>query len=130
MISLDTNVLVRVLVDDPDNPSQNKSARILAAKYKQFYITQIVQAELYWVLSKCYKFHKDAILVALNELLTNEAFILENAKLYDEALHVYKLHKADFADILILTNSKHNGSKHVFTFDKSFAKLQGVRLVE
>lgn len=130
MISLDTNVLVRVLIDDPKNASQNESARAIAIRYKQLYITQIVQAELYWVLAKCYKFSKEAILVALGEMLTNEAFKLENPELFDQALHLYKTHKADFADVLILINSKHHEAKVVFTFDKAFAKLQGVKLVD
>lgn len=130
MISLDTNVLVRILVDDPESPAQNKAARALASHHKQFYISQIVQAELYWVLEKCYEFDKESQLVALGELLTNEAFVLENAKYFDQAVHLYKSHNIDFADVLILTHSKHAQAKFVATFDKKFARLPGVKLVE
>lgn len=130
MISLDTNVLVRILVDDPDNPKQNKQARALAEKQKKFYISQIVQAELYWVLERCYKFSKEALLIAFNEIMMNDAFLLENESNFDLAIHLFKSQNVDFSDVLILTNSKHANANCVVTFDKKFARLPNVQLVK
>ena len=45
MISLDTNVLVRVLVDDPQMPQQTEQARLRVSQLRQVYVTQIVQVE-------------------------------------------------------------------------------------
>ncbi len=45
MISVDTNVLIRMLVDDPGLPGQVRAARDMATKAGQILITQIVQVE-------------------------------------------------------------------------------------
>lgn len=130
MISLDTNVLVRLLVDDPDNPKQNKQARALADKHKKFYITQIVQTELYWVLERCYHFSKEALLIAFNEIMMNDAFLLENEGNFDDAIQLFKSSNVDFSDVLILTQSTQAQAKCVVTFDKKFARLPKVQLVK
>ncbi|KOR30617.1 hypothetical protein TI05_13675 [Achromatium sp. WMS3] len=43
MVSLDTNVLIRILVDDPQAPIQTKQAREIAKQHRQVYITNVVQ---------------------------------------------------------------------------------------
>jgi predicted nucleic-acid-binding protein len=127
MISIDTDVLVRILVDDKKNASQNFAARSVAAKYKQLYITQIVQAEFHCVLMKCYHFPKEDIALALTELITNEAFVIENQKIFEQALHQYKTHPIDFGKLLMLSTSKLAGAKFVISFDPEFTKLPGVK---
>lgn len=58
MISLDTNVMVRILVDDPQCPEQNSKARQIVSEYETVYVTQIVQVETVWVLSRAYGFSR------------------------------------------------------------------------
>lgn len=130
MISLDTNILLRILVDDPKNIAQNQLARSLVSKHKQLFISQIVQIELYWILVKSYKFNKDSIIQALAELLINKVFVLENHKNFAQALHQYKSHELDFPELLILANSKQAAAKYVITLNKKFASLAGVKLAE
>ena len=36
----------------------------------------------------------------------------------------------DFADLMILAAARRNGASAVFTFDRRFSRLAGVRLVE
>ena len=40
MISLDTNVMVRIFVDDPQCPEQNSQARQIVSQYGTVYVTQ------------------------------------------------------------------------------------------
>lgn len=58
MITIDTNVLVRVIVDDVGQSEQTKIARDLVENAQRLYIPQIVQVELVWVLTKTYKTDK------------------------------------------------------------------------
>ena len=65
MIAIDTNVLVRVLVDDPGAPQQNERARASVTRAKRVFIPQPVQIETLWVLSRSYGFDRQALIDVL-----------------------------------------------------------------
>ncbi len=46
MIAVDTNVLVRLLINDPDSQAQVNMAKALLKRAKQAYVPQIVQIEM------------------------------------------------------------------------------------
>ena len=50
MIAVDTNVLVRILIDDPEEIEQTQAARKLARAAGTVFVPQIVQVECVWVL--------------------------------------------------------------------------------
>lgn len=131
MIALDTNVLVRVLVDDPENAQQNDRARALVSKHDKFYISSIVAAEMVWVLTGrgAFDFSKAEVITALEELKENVAFVLESPETYESALQQYKKSNADFSDALILATAMARNVDKLVTFDKKFAKLKNVFLV-
>jgi len=52
MIAVDTNLLVRILADDPDQPVQVDAARALASQSQQVFVPLIVQVETVWVLDR------------------------------------------------------------------------------
>lgn len=129
MITLDTNVIIRILVDDPDHPKQNEQARKLATKHEKFFIPTLVQAEMIWVLARAYHFKKPSLVKALEELQENAAFILENDDDFAAAVEYYQSTSCDFADALILAAAKRSSALKVYTFDKKFAKMANVQLV-
>ena len=88
MISLDTNVLVRIFVDDPSHPEQCAKARKIVSQYKSVYVTQVVQAETVWVLSRAYEFSRVDIELVLENLLNNQAFKLENEVIFTLSLQL------------------------------------------
>jgi len=51
MISLESNILVRIFVDDPGHPEQSAKAHKIISQYKTLYKTQVVQIETICVLS-------------------------------------------------------------------------------
>jgi predicted nucleic-acid-binding protein len=74
VISLDTNVLVRIFVDDPDCPEQSQQVWQFVKAYKTVFIAQVVQVETVWVLSRSYDFSRTEIMQVLEKLLNNQAF--------------------------------------------------------
>jgi predicted nucleic-acid-binding protein len=56
MVAIDTNVLIRLLVDDPGAANQVRIARKTVQAAEQVYIPQIVQVECVWVLQRVYGF--------------------------------------------------------------------------
>jgi predicted nucleic-acid-binding protein len=128
MIAVDTNVLVRLLVNDTDSQTPVALAKALLKRAKQVYVPQIVQVEMVWVLETAYQFDKLAVLTALKHLQKTTLFVLQHKKQFDTALATFEKYTADFSDTLILSNCLEN-EHQLFTFDKKFARLQSVMLL-
>ncbi|SJM89726.1 type II toxin-antitoxin system VapC family toxin [Crenothrix polyspora] len=129
MIAVDTNVLVRLVVDDPDAPKQMDLAKALLQKAKQVFIPQIVQVELVWVLESAYGFDKASVITLLKQLQHSPCYVLQQPAQFTSALTHFENNPADFSDYLILaTCVEHNQALH--TFDKKFARLALVNLLK
>ena len=114
MISIDTNILVRLFT--ADDKAQSIKAKQLFKK-EQIYITKTVILETEWVLRYAYEFPADAIAAALTKLLGQENVTIEDAHHIAESVTLLR-NGMDFADALHLTCSQ----KHTFfTFDKKLA---------
>lgn len=129
MIAVDTNVLIRILIDDPEERLQSHTARQLAKDAEYVYIPQIVQAESVWGLESCYAFDKAQVLSVLAHLDENTAFILQRPEIFRTALQSFKAGTADFADCLILAESQ-DIELPLYTFDKQCGKLTGAHWVK
>jgi predicted nucleic-acid-binding protein len=124
MIAVDTNLLVRILVDDPGQAAQVKAARALASQAKQVFIPLVVQVETVWVLESGYKLSKKTIIQALEHIEINQAFVQEDEDLCHRVLDLFRSSNVDYSDCVILSTCQ--SSKHeLYTFDKRLAKLKG-----
>ncbi len=126
MIAVDTNVLVRALVDDPGEPRQCVAARTQLKHAKEVFVPQVVQAEMVWVLETAYGLKRNEILAVLDHLHDNAAFKLQNRAQFEAAVQQYRNGSADFADYLILAESRASGSE-LLTFDKRLLKSSGTK---
>ncbi|MFY9976177.1 MAG: type II toxin-antitoxin system VapC family toxin [Chromatiaceae bacterium] len=124
MIAVDTNVLVRILVDDPGQPAQVSAARALAGEAADLHVPMIVLVETVWVLETSYRLPKSAVLRALEHITSNDAFELENPARCALALRLYRDANADFSDCLILAGCLERGLV-LHTFDRRLGKLAG-----
>lgn len=128
MFTVDTNILVRILIDDNKQLAQVETARRFAKKHKKLFVLQIVQVELVWVLDSAHLLAKKEIIYLLKHLYENEAFVLQNEASFHIALHLFENSNVDFSDCLILAES-YREKYLVATFDKKFSKLNGVHLI-
>jgi len=129
VIAADTNLIVRILVDDPGQPEQVALARKIASEARQVFVTQIVVVELVWVLQAAYKFDKSTIVRLLEHLLHNSAFVLQGEDRFLEALGLFKKNTCGFSDCLIAAESQ-AADCTLITFDKKLSHLSGVELAE
>jgi len=129
VIAADTNLMVRILVDDPGQPEQVAIARKIASKAKRVFVPQIVAVEMVWVLQTAYKLNKAVIVNLLEHLLHNSAFVLQAEDRFLEALTLFKKNSCGFADCLIAVESQ-AANAALITFDKKLARLSGVTLAE
>ena len=130
MIGLDTNVLVRyIMQDDPKNsPKANKLIESLDDD-NPGYITLVSVIELYWVLTSCYELTGAQVGQALEAILRTKAFLVERADQVMRALRVFGEGKADFADCLIERSAAGVGCTQTMTFDVGASKHAGMTLI-
>lgn len=127
MKTADTNILLRILIDDGTDKRQLERVRELALNFGQLYIPQIVQVELVWILKKT--FTKEQILFILETLLKNSAYELEKRNIFIAALSYYQASNVGFSDCLILATAEEKEAVPLITLDKKLGKLANTQLV-
>ena len=129
MIGLDTNVLVRyIMQDDPkQSPKASKLIESLDGD-NTGYIAIVSIIELYWVLTSCYELTGEQVTQALEAILRTKQ-LLVRADQVMRALLVFAQGKADFADCLIERSASSAGCTQTMTFDIGAYKHAGMTLV-
>ena len=131
MIGLDTNVVVRFLVQD-DQVQSAIANRFMSrlGREKPGFISSVVLAEITWVLSRAYKSSREDIARAIEGLLRSAELNVENADAAYRALAIYQASpSAEFADALIAETASLAGAAETVTFDKNAASSLGMRLL-
>lgn len=130
MIGLDTNVLVRYIMQDDakQSPKATKFMESLTADAPGF-VSLISMVELGWVLSFSYGLTRDQLEQALDALLRTKEIVIDRADLVLKALRVFKAGSADFADCLIERAGAAAGCDGMVTFDIGAAKTAGMTLI-
>jgi predicted nucleic-acid-binding protein len=129
LIGLDTNVLLRLFIDD--DPAQTARARRLAAEAlaarETLFIGAVVLAELAWVLDRTYRHARADVARLIGALLEDDLFVVEDAASVAEALADYRTSGADFADCLIGRRNLKAGCAATVTFDRAAGRQPGFR---
>lgn len=122
MIGIDTNVLVRYLVQD-DQRQASRANKIFeqVSDMNPLFINNIVMCELIWVLSRAYKYERELIAQTMEQILSTTGIEFENAENIRNALRHYQKGNADFSDYLIAETNRENGSETTYTFDRKAA---------
>lgn len=130
MIGLDTNVLVRyIMQDDPQqSPKANRLIESLSAD-QPGYIPMVSVVELYWVLTSCYGLTRPQVEQALDLILRSKQLVVERADQVMRALRVFGQGQADLADCLIERAASGAGCTDTMTFDVGASKHAGMKLL-
>ena len=140
MIAVDTNVLLRYLLQD-DQAQAEKSQKLINGSQKVL-ITDVVLTETIWVLTgKRYQISKDKIVDVIHALFAEQNIQFEDPQAVWCALKDYvnappikvkgKTKQADFPDALIINKAKRYGQiknikvHPIYTFDKAAQKIEG-----
>jgi len=131
MVGIDTNVLVRHIVQDDEE--QGALARELIEdtldSINQGHLPLIVLCELVWLLGTGYGYSRKQIALALRQVLVTDCFAVERHALAWAALYDYDAGGADYADCIIARINREYGADPTFTFDRKAAKSDGFRLL-
>jgi len=134
VIGIDTNVQARYFEADKDHREQTRLARVTIDtafnRSEAIFISNIALFETVWVLLRSFKVKKEAILRALDWVLSQPLFKLEAHSAVAEATDQYRQSNADFSDLLIVGSCAAAGCSVTYTFDKTASKLEGFSLLE
>ncbi len=114
MVAIDTNIAVRLLVND--DPAQTKKVAALFTANEVF-IPKTVILETEWVLRAVYQLERARVNQAIRALLSLERVVIEDEVMLFAALDSHA-QGMDFADALHLSSSSRADS--FATFDSAF----------
>ena len=130
MMSFDTNVAIRLLVED--DPAQCERAvrsfRQAIANGGAFFSSTVL-VEVAWVLRVACKQDRATIAAALCKLVGAEGVIIEHDAIVRSAIVAFEAGPADFSDYFIRESSREANALPVLTFDERFARGADVELV-
>lgn len=130
MIGVDTNVLVRFLVED--DPQQNAIAHNFFSKRSAedpAYVSATVIAETVWVLRRRLKLPLATVSDLIQNLLAADRLVVEFTEELD-ALLSQETPQTDIADYLIAWSAKRAGCLATVTFDRTSAEaIPGMELL-
>lgn len=122
MRAVDTNVLVRLLVQD--NEAQVAAAERFSGSGA--WVSTVVLAETIWVLESVYELDAMAVATAVGMLLGHEKVSLEASDAVAEAVRVFREKPGlGFSDCLVLHLAKRAGHTPLGTFDTKLGRLDG-----
>lgn len=131
MIGLDTNILVRYIVQD--DPKQSQKATDFIQKNCSIispgFINSLVICELIWVLESAYNYSRDDIVSVIEKILRIRQFQIHEPEHMWSSLQKYKEKIADFSDCYIASINAEEGCNHTVTFDKKAARLTNMLLI-
>lgn len=131
METFDTNVVVRLMVEDDEEQSRKAEAVWRAALAEGgVLLTKIVLVETVWVLRSAYRFDNQTTARALQRLLAVDGVRIEDERVVRQALTLFEGGPADFADYVILESARQDGALPVITFDRKFAQVDEVEIAQ
>lgn len=117
MIAVDTNLLVRIVVND--DPAQTAaSIRVLQGDAPVYLLNSVLQ-ELVWVLEGSYQVERHHLAAAIEAIIETPNILLES-ELTREVVDWYRA-GMDIADAIHLAGAA-SGCETLVTFDKDFIR--------
>jgi predicted nucleic-acid-binding protein len=131
MPSLDTNVLVRYVVQDDVHPLAAAKRLIgrCVGEGRTLFVPVTVVLELEWVLRSSFGFGKSEVLMTLSSLLSAAELTFESERALEVALQLFRKGSADFADCLHVALATCAGEEPLWTFDRGAAEVSGAELL-
>ena len=130
MIGLDTNVLIRLFVqDDPAQFQQAKKVFQSLSEKKPAWISTTNILEVEWVLRSKYDFDRSGVGEILFNLIALPIVVVEEQNTVARAVVLYLDTKADFGECMIASSAQAAGCDKTLTFDKTAARDLGMELL-
>jgi predicted nucleic-acid-binding protein len=115
-------VILRFLLEDNKYQADKSEKLISGADNRTLFVSDMVFAEVVYVLSSVYDFAKEDIVETLQLLLNFDSFKV-NKRVLSKALHIFRENNVSFEDSYSLAKVEIKGSSSLYTFDKGIKKI-------
>ena len=123
MIAIDTNVLIRMLINDDEGQSRTVRETLTFAEAHSIPILVLAEVliETVWVLESVYQCSRKEICAFLEKLIHTGAFAFTDLQMIRKVVEQYKK-KGDFADLMIVYQARSQKAVKLLSFDKQLQK--------
>lgn len=129
---LETSVIIRFLLGD--HPTQSPKAKLIFQKAHSKEIklvtSELVLAELTWVLKSFYKLPKVEIIRHLRNILSFLEIEIDNREIVVDAIEIFVTKNIDFTDAYFAATVKASNFEGLLSFDRDFDKILGIKRLE
>jgi predicted nucleic acid-binding protein len=125
---VDTKILVRHLTGDP--AAHARRATDFLARGDELLLTDLVAAEVVYVLESFYEVERSRVAELLRAILGFPSIVVLDGALLLRALEVYEIDRLDFADAYLVASAETSGVGAVASFDRSIDRVSTVRRIE
>lgn len=129
---LDANVILRFLLND--HPDQSPRCRELFRRLRDgeeaVALPEVVISDVVWTLGSFYRWPPDRIYAFVEALVTIDAVRMRRKEVVLLALRLFAERNVDFSDALIAAEMLHSGQGEIYSYDRDFERIAGIRRVE
>ena len=123
VVGIDTNILIRWLLTETDDPQQaDRAAELIAQGSEPLLVSIPVVAECIWLARGIFRQNKAEIIGLVERLLAAPGLVIAERTAVAAALDSWRVGRADFTDHLIAALNIAAGCATTLTFDKTAAK--------
>ncbi len=129
---VDTNVFLRFLVNDIPQQADACEAifRRAVAGGEILYTTDMVMAEIVWVLESYYELPRSEVRTKLEKILNTPGLTCDNKEVIMHALSLYEDKNIDYIDAYNACLLRAKGIEEIYSYDRHFDRLDWLKRVE
>ncbi|MBC2712727.1 MAG: PIN domain-containing protein [Desulfosarcina sp.] len=129
---LDTNIFIRYLTDDDPGKADACEKIFMKAVVKEetFFTTDMVIAEIVWVLESFYKLPGKEVQDKVEKILNTPNLICPHKDLILSALILYSEKNIDYIDAYNGLILKEKGIEELYSYDKHYDRIDWLKRLE
>jgi uncharacterized protein len=128
---VDTNIFLRFLVNDDPKKADACEAlfRKAIAGEEALVTSEMVIAEIIWVLESYYELERSVIRESVEKILNTDNLTCPNSEIIISALSFYVEKKIDYIDAYNAFVMKREGMNAIYSYDKHFDRIDWVERI-
>jgi predicted nucleic-acid-binding protein len=129
---LDTNIFIRFLTDDVPQKADacEKVFKKAVEKKETLFTTELVIAEIVWVLESFYELQKEEVQDKVEKILNTPNLICPHKDLILSALIIYSEKNIDYIDAYNALVLKDKGIEELYSYDKDYDRIDWLTRLE
>ncbi|MDL1962661.1 MAG: PIN domain-containing protein [Deltaproteobacteria bacterium] len=129
---IDTNIFIRFLTNDiPEKADAcEKIFKKAVAKKETLFTTDLVIAEIVWVLESIYELQKEEVQDKVEKILNTPNLICPHRNLILSALTLYSEKNIDYIDAYNALVLKDEGIEELYSYDKDYDRIDWLTRLE